>query len=124
MAGALKGITQKDFSGGENLVTTAYDLGEKQSQFVLNLTLDEHGALRVRDGTLVQGVASPDGTAPILKLYDFIKVDGTMYKLAINSLGGGNKLYLRDANPWTLKGTFTMNYLIPDAVTFTNLVIF
>jgi len=109
MAGALKGITQKDFSGGENLVTTAYDLSEKQVQLALNMTLDEHGALRTRDGTLVQGVASPDGTAPIVKLYDFIKVNGNIFKLAITSLAGGNKVYLRDANPWTLKGTFTTN---------------
>jgi hypothetical protein len=126
MAGPLQAIKQFDFSKGENVVTSPYLLRPDQAAQALNVILDEHGSLRVRDGTLVQGSASPNAARPIVKIYDFVKNDGTITPLAI--LAGStspliNSLYLRSTNPWTKIGDFTTYSLIPDILTFTNLAI-
>jgi len=124
MAGQLTADAQIDLSGGENTVTNPFDLGAKQSQQCINLLMDEHGSHRTRDGTLIQ-TTSPDATRPIVKLYDYVKVDGTILKLAIlKGTTGNNTLYQRDTTPWTAQGGFGSVYAIPDAVTFTNLAIF
>jgi hypothetical protein len=120
MAGPLKPITHLDFSKGENTVASPYDLAQGQVQQAINLMLDEHGSLRTRDGTLLQ-TSSPVVGAPICKLWDFVKVDGTIIKLAIvrtNPL----RLYNRGTTPWTLIGTFNTGYAMPDIVPFTNQV--
>lgn len=121
MAGTLKALTQIDLSGGENLVTSPYLLGARQSQRTVNLILDEHGSLRMRDGTLVNGSASSNSTSPIVKVFDFNAVNGTNYPLAIVYVSGSvNTLYNRSTSPWTIIGVFTTAYAIPDMVTFTN----
>jgi hypothetical protein len=118
----LKPILLRDFSGGENTVTSPYLLKENQAQQVLNLILDEHGSLRARDGTLAQGVAAPRPDRPIVKIYDLNLVGGTTRPLAIQ-LGtfGPNSLWIRNTAPWTLIADFTSVYQTPDMVTFTNL---
>src|SRR5438132_6525096 len=123
MADALKPIGQIDFSGGENVVSSPYVLGPKQVARCVNMILDEHGAARVRDGTLIQ-TSSPNPARPIVKLYDFVQVSGAIIKLAI-LLGtvSSNSLYNRGTTPWTLLGSFQKAYTIPDIVTFTNLAI-
>ena len=125
MAGRLQSILQLDFSGGENTVTSPYLIGQKQSQQCNNFILDEHGSLRVRDGTLIQGAAgSPLSAKPIVKIYDFVKVDGTIKQLAIvYQSGSANTLYDRSTNPWTAIGNYTTAEPIPDMATFGNHVL-
>ena len=120
----LRPIPIADLSGGENTTTSPYLLRPNQSQQVVNFILDEHGSLRVRDGTLTQGVISPRPDRPIRKLYDFVNTAGTVRKLAV-LLGtfGNNSLYIHDTSPWTLIGDFSSSYDIPDALTFTDLAI-
>ncbi len=119
MAGPLKPLPILDFSAGENTVTSPYLLKPNQSQQCINLLLDEHGALRVRDGTLVQTVAAPRPDRPIVKLFDFVQVDGTVRRFALQyGTFGPNSLFLRDTSPWTLIGDFTQAYLTPDMLTF------
>lgn len=117
MAGPLISRTQTDFSGGENPVTSPHALKPNQSQQCINLLLDEHGALRVRDGTLLQGTAAPN-TNPMTKLYDLALVNGTTYQLAILKGAAQNTLYNRAT--WAALGVFTGNYSLPDIKTFTN----
>jgi len=118
----LKPILLRDFSGGENTVTSPYLLKENQAQQIINLILDEHGSLRARDGTLKQGVAAPRPDRPIVKLYDLNLVGNTTRPLAIQ-LGtfGNNTLWIRNTNPWQSIGDFASVYTTPDMVTFTNL---
>lgn len=123
MASELKPLPQIDFSGGENTVSSGYVLKPNQSQQIVNMIMDEHGSLRTRDGTLIQNSQSPSPSSPIVKIFDFVKVDGTIIKLAIIQGASTNKLYVRTTNPWTLIGTFTGNYALPDMLTFTNLAI-
>jgi hypothetical protein len=72
MAGE-KAIVQQDLSGGTNVVTNPYDLGQKQSILLTNVMLSEHGSLVTRDGTLILGTAPEP--RPIIKLYDFVRQD-------------------------------------------------
>lgn len=121
MASPLRPLSQIDFSGGENVVTSPFNLARNQVQQASNFILDEHGSLRVRDGTLIQGVQSPVPTRPIVKVYDLVQVDGTTTKLAIvNDFDGSgvNRLYDRDASPWTTLGTFSTSFAQPYIITF------
>jgi hypothetical protein len=124
----LRAVTQQDLSKGANLVTNPYLVGAKQGLLYLNFLLDEHGSIRTRDGTLIQTTAPiPAGEAglrPIIKLFDFVKIDGTISRLAI-LLGsaGNNTLYNRATTPWTLIGTLGTKYTLPDILTFTNLAL-
>src|SRR3990167_7246600 len=125
MAGELQSILQLDCSGGENTVTSHYLIGQKQSQQCNNFILDEHGSLRVRDGTLVQGATGSSAIGkPIVKIFDFVKVDGTIKQLAIVYSGASgntvNGLFDRSTNPWTQVGTYQTTYTVPDIVTFGN----
>ena len=61
----LKPVQQFDFSKGENTVTSPYLLRPDQVQQALNFVCDEHGSLRVRDGTLIQNTISPTRCAPL-----------------------------------------------------------
>lgn len=126
MAGELKPIGQYDWSKGENTVTSPYLLRPDQAQQAVNFLLDEHGSLRVRDGTLLQNVQSPNAARPIVKIWDLSVSGGGISYLAIlagiNS-GNPNSLYRRDTNPWTLIGNLTTYSLIPDIVNFTGAAI-
>ncbi len=122
--GELKAIVQSDFSKGENTVTSPYLLRPEQVQQAVNVMLDEHGSLRVRDGTLIQTAPSPAPSQPICKLYDYVQVSGTVTKVAILNGPSNNTLYNRSSTPWASLGAFTKNYTLPDALTFTDLAVF
>lgn len=121
MPSQLQAKSQQDFSGGVNSVTSPYLVSAKQVLRAMNMTLDEHGSLKTRDGMLLQ-TSSPAGEAgnKITKLYDYVKSDqaGTVIKLAIVKSGAVNTLYNRGTSPWTLIGTLRTGYNIPDIVTF------
>lgn len=122
--GELKPILLADFSGGENTVASPHLLKPNQSQQVVNMLLDEHGSLRVRDGTLIQGVSAPRPDRPIVKIYDLNLVGGTTKPLAIQlGTSGNNTLWIHNTNPWTSIGDFSSIYRTPDVLTFTNLAI-
>lgn len=121
---AIDAKNQFDFSGGMNTVTNPLVLRRNQVQSAINLLLDEHGSVRVRDGTLIQGSQSPSPTFRIAKLYDLILASGTIVKTAIlydSSAATNNKLYNRTT--WALLGTFSSAFPLPDMITFTNLAI-
>lgn len=125
MGGALEAKPQIDLSGGENTVASPYLLGPKQSQQVQNFLLDEHGSLRVRDGTSVEQTASSNSTEPIVKVYDFVRSDGTIKQLAIlYGASSANTVYDRSTNPWTPIANTTTGNSIPDIVVLNNLAIF
>lgn len=123
---ALERVVQQDLSKGSNVVTNPYIIGKQQSILLTNLLLDEHGSVRGRDGTLIQ-TSSPD-VAPniraIIKLFNFIRQDGTKYPLAmVLGVATNNQLYNRGGSPWTLIGTFNQKEPLPDILAFTNLAI-
>jgi len=122
----LKPVAQYDFSKGENTVASPYLLRPDQVQQAVNFLLDEHGSLRVKDGTLIQNAQSPNAVRPIVKLWDLQRNTGAIDYLAIqagiNSMSP-NTLYRRDSNPWGLIGNFTTYSLIPDIINFTGLAI-
>lgn len=122
----LKAIIQQDLSRGTNVVANSFDIGQQQSVLITNMLLDEHGSVRTRDGELII-TTSPDtapSIRPIVKLYDYIQIDGTIIRLAIiRTIGGNNVLYNRATTPWTLIGTLGTDYAIPDILTFTNLAL-
>lgn len=67
---------------------------------------------------------SPGPYRSIIKLYDFILSDGTLYPLAIlKGVSQQNQVYNRGTTPWTLIGDMTTKFPIPDILTFTNLAI-
>ena len=126
MAEGLKPIIQYDFSKGENVVTSPYLLRPDQSQQCVNFVLDEHGSLRVRDGTLIQDSQSPNPARPITKLFDLVQAGGSVSYLGILSgvtSANPNTLYRRDSNPWALISNLTSYSLIPDMINFTGAAI-
>lgn len=126
MPGALQSTVTTDLSGGENLVTSPYLVGPKQSQQVNNFLLDEHGSLRVRDGTLLQLASLPSNVTgkPIVNVYDFIQVAGTVNQVGIvYQSGSANTLYNRATSPWTAIGNYTTAEPTPQLVTFTDKLI-
>lgn len=118
MASELTPMTQQDLSGGENTVASPFNLAPNQVQQAINVILDEHGAMRTRDGTLIQGVQSPKPTQKIVKIYDLVNVSGATTNLAIIQGSTCNLLYNRSANPWTFYGVLSSSYGTPDMVTF------
>jgi len=123
MASELQSVPMLNFSKGENTVISPYLVGSNQVLQAVNFLLDEHGSLRVRDGTLIQTRAS-DINRGIIKLYDLVFVSGTIQKLAIQKgFAAGNTLFDRGTMPWTQLGTFSTSYDTPDMLTFTNKVI-
>src|SRR5690242_9189668 len=98
----LKPITQYDFAKGENTVTHPSLIRPDQVAQAVNFLLDEQGSARVRDGSLIQGVQSPNPARPIVKLWDLVQAAGTVSYLAVlagvNSMNP-NSLYRRDTNP-------------------------
>ncbi|TSA51342.1 MAG: hypothetical protein D4R44_08125 [Actinobacteria bacterium] len=120
MASELQSSLSTDFSKGENTVVSPYLVGPKQVLQAVNFILDEHGSLRVRDGTLLQTTA-PDINRAVVKLHDLAFVSGTVQKLAIQKgVSAGNTLYDRGTTPWTSKGSFSTSYDVPDMLTFTD----
>ncbi len=89
----------------------------------MNFVLDEHGSLRVRDGTLIQNSVSPNAARPIVKLWDLLIAGGGTTYLAmlagVNSMNP-NSLYRRDSTPWTKVADFSTYSLIPDIINFTG----
>ena len=123
MASPLQAMPMLDFSKGENTVVSPYLVGPKQCLELVNFLLDEHGSLRVRDGTLVQTTA-PDVARAVIKLWDLVFTSGVVQKLAIlKGVSAGNTLYDRGTTPWTSKGSFATSYDTPDILTFTDKVI-
>src|SRR5438552_12498843 len=115
MPSTLQAVIQQDLSKGVNLVTNPYLIGKQQSILDLNMLLDEHGSLDVRDGTLIQ-TSSPDvapNISPIAKLFDFIRQDGAVFPLAI-LYTTVNGLYNRGLTPWTHIGDFAIAEHLPD----------
>jgi hypothetical protein len=125
MAGQIQQKPMLDFSKGENTVTSPYLIGPTQAAQLINFILDEHGSLRVRDGTLIQ-TTSPDAARRIVKIWDLQLVSGTRHRFAIlrGTNGQKNTLYDRNTVPWTSKGDFTTTEDVPDAVNFTDRAIF
>lgn len=124
MAGPLTPITQQDFSRGENTVTNPYLVRPDQLQQAVNVILDEHGSLRTRDGTLSQGATSPHPNWPMVKIFDYIKVDGSVIQLVLlYGTVGNNALYRRDTTPWTFQATLGAVFRTPDMLTFNGLTI-
>ena len=120
MASQLQSVPMMDFSKGENTVVSPYLVGPKQVLQAVNFLLDEHGSLRVRDGTLVQTTA-PDVNRAVIKLWDLAFTSGVVQKLAIlKGVSAGNTLYDRGTTPWTEKGSFVTSYDTPDVLTFTD----
>jgi hypothetical protein len=121
MASRLRPIAQQDMSKGMNLVTNPYIVGAKQGLLYTNLLLDEHGSLRVRDGTLI-AMTSPDTTTkrPIVKMWHFIHADGTHQPLVlVRGLSGNNELY--DATvpaTWVSISALGTKYELPDMLPF------
>src|SRR5438309_1228792 len=123
---SLERIVQQDLSRGSNIVTNPYLIGKQQSVLDLNFLLDEHGSLRVRDGTKIVTTSpdAPGSVRPIIKIFDFIRQDGTVFPLAmLLGAGGGNQLYNVGSMPWPLIGTFGLAEPLPDVLTFTNLAL-
>lgn len=117
---------QQDLSKGSNLAANPYLISKEQSVLLVNLLLEEHGSVHTRDGTVLQ-TSSPDvspSIRPIVKLYDFVTQAGTIIKLAIVKGATQNQLYNRGTTPWTSIGSFGTAYGLPDALTFTDHVLF
>ncbi len=113
MAGALKPVSQFDYSGGANPVASPALIGPKQSQRIHNMLLDEHGRLRTVDGThiLTTAPVSEAGSRILLPIY-WQPASGSPQSLVITNPPagpGGNNLYNRATNPWTLIGPFSSN---------------
>lgn len=127
MASALSSQGQQDFSGGENPVANPFQITPSQVVSMTNMILDEHGSLRVRDGTLIQQPRSPRGSTyhQIVKIFDLQEQNLTVVPTAI-LLGSGvagdapqwNALYKRSGSSWTLIGNFQEVYATPDIIQF------
>lgn len=117
MGERLRPIGQTDFSGGVNIVTSPYNLTNKQARQINNMILDEHGALGTRDGMTTLSV-SPNTADPIVYRGVLNTVAGTTYPFAIQMVGGTtNRLLATGADPWTTVGNFTTGYATPQSVT-------
>lgn len=114
-AGQLQVISQRDFSGGVNAVASPYDVSQKQVARIRNLILDEHGAMRTRDGFSVI-TTSPDVTSPIVYRGVLNKNDLSSTPYAIQQ-AGVNQLYNTSTTPWTLVASFSSAYNTPQTTT-------
>lgn len=120
----LGAIAQQDFSQGENSSTSPYALRPGQMQQAVNLILDEQGAIRTRDGTLILSVSAPRPDRKIVKLYDFVDTGLTVRHLAIQKgTAGNNSLFLWNTTPWTLIGDFSSVYSTPDILVALNMAL-
>jgi hypothetical protein len=122
----VQAIVNQDFSKGSNVSTNPWAVGKQQSILVVNMTLDEQASLRTRDGTslLTTSPDTPPDIRPIVKLFDYVKADGTVIHLAIiRGSSGFNQLYNYGTVGWTLIGTLGTQYAVPDILTFTNLAL-
>lgn len=99
MPANLKPVAQLDFSGGVNLVVNPYLIGQKQMANASNLILDEHGALRTRDGVFTIDSAPQAGN--ILLRGVLTKSGGSIEEFAIQRVSGANKFYDTGTDPWT-----------------------
>lgn len=117
MPGKLQPLSQKDFSGGVNAVSSPFNLKENQIQRGRNLLLDEQGALTTRDGYVII-TTSPNTTDPIIYRGVLNTSNGSSLPYAIQGPGTiGNTLYRTDTTPWTSLGTFNTGYATPQSVT-------
>src|SRR5207245_5536739 len=99
MAGKLSAVTQTDFSGGINAVSSPYLLQPKQIFRGRNMVLGEQGALTTRDGySLI--TTSPVTTQPLLYIGLLNKSDATSIRYAIQTgTGVGSAFYSIDSTP-------------------------
>src|SRR2546428_1442431 len=117
MAGKLSAVTQTDFSGGINAVSSPYILQPKQVFRARNMVLGEQGALTTRDG-YSPVTTSPVTTQPLLYIGVLNKSDATSVRYAIQtSTGVGSAIYSINTTPWTFVGNFLTNYTTPQSVT-------
>ncbi len=86
---------------GINVSTTATQIEENQSPDMLNIMLDERGALNKRTG-YDRVFLNPLGAGQVNGLYAYRKHDGTIDML----IAHGNKLYKSDRKPGTKFATY------------------
>ncbi len=126
MAGALKPISQYDYSGGANAVASPAIIGPKQVQRAVNFILDEHGMLRTVPGTHILSTApvSEAGTRIVLPItWQPVASIALQTLVVVNPLAGGNELYDRATSPWTLLGPFATNYSTPQSAILGDLLL-
>lgn len=119
MAGRLQPLTQHDFSGGMNAVSSPYIIGPKQFANCRNLILDERGSLSTRDGYVVL-TTSPEGAYPLYYVNTLTTNSGSSIDYAIQGSANDNVLYRTDTTPWTTVGSFSSAYTTPQAVIVNN----
>jgi|SRR5882672_2845047 len=116
----LKPVTKADFSGGLNTVASPWTLKPTELLRCENFLLDQTGALRVRDG-VVTVEAPPTIPATVVSVLDLNSLslnNGSIFRLRITSeVDGTQKLY-RSETPWTLLGTFALQYDTPTMLNF------
>lgn len=105
-----------DFSGGVNVVTSPYLVSDKQTLVADNMVLDEHGALRTRDGlAIVQALA----TRPIRAHAAYVPTNAATVPVAVQrSAGGTNELIRLDTQ--AVVGTMTQDEPLPDLLQAAN----
>lgn len=123
MAGNVKELTQLDFSGGVNVVTSPFLLTKRQVLRVRNMILDEHGSLSTRDG-MTTSETSPDTVNPIVYRSALNRNDGTSFPYAVQNDGSVNIVRRTGTTPWTLVGTTGTAYTIPQSGTVLNTEVF
>lgn len=119
MAGNLQPVSQIDFSGGLNAVSSPYLVGPKQVFRLRNMTLSEQGSLSTRDGSTTLTTSSHT-VEPIVYIGQLNKVDGTAHPFAIQPFGGVNQLFDTTVMPWVHIGGSTTIFAIPQSVTMTD----
>lgn len=87
MAKNLQTISQIDFSGGMNTVVNPHLVSQRQVVEATNLWLDEHGALRVRDGYSL--LSTSPLTTPLLHCGMLVKTSGQKFPYAIQQQDAG-----------------------------------
>jgi hypothetical protein len=123
MGAKFRPITQADFSGGINAVTSPFLVLPKQVVAARNLILDEHGALSTRDGYSVVSTGT-DTSNPIVYRGVLNKTDLSSRPYAWQNNGTLNTLYRTDTSTWTTIGSSRTAYTTPQAVTVVNREIF
>lgn len=118
----LKPVTKVDFSGGLNVTDSPWSLKPNQLLRALNMTLDQTGALSVRDGavTVEQSPAIPATVDSVLDLQSLCLNDGSVFRLRITrELDATQRLY-RSGSPWYQLGIFDLLYDTPTMINYLN----
>lgn len=121
MGQSAQALTQGDFSGGVNAVTSPYLLTKKQVARARNLILDEHGSLSTRDGFSVI-TTLPQTVVPVVYHDVLTRVNGSTYPFAIQNDNVSNTFYKMSGSTWSSVGTINSE-VIPQAATVTDLLV-